>query len=243
MFNSRVEGPHFLTLDELPVICLLWAISVCKLFSRNSWEVFKWSFNEYHVSLMLLWDDIGIQISIKQESRCWVYWLDICWIRIWAGIIIRTPTHIWATRDQYYQRHTDASADVKFNLIRFQEYPVPFESRSKADGERIYHFLITSEFVSQGEGWDLFIYALINFIATYGLFWILLAVRQEYCNNLWPLVCNNCSPFAPPSNTWIYKLWVTFQLVLFSPQGSSEPWLRLTQECVITQTLILIQLT
>lgn len=180
-------------------------------------------------------DDIGIQISIKQESRCWVYWLDVCWIRIWAGIIIRTSTQIRATRDQYNHRHIDASAQVKFNLISFQKYPVPFESRLKADGEGIYHFLITPVFLSQGEGWDLFIYALIHSAlsdsrATYGLFWTLLAVRQEYCNNLCPLFCNNCSPFAPPSKTWIYKQRVTFQLVLFSPQGSSQPWLRLTQE-------------
>lgn len=123
---------------------------------------------------------------------------------------------------------------MKFNLISFQKSPVPLESRSKADAERIYHFLITSVLLSQGEGWDLFIYALIHSAlsdsrATYGLFWTLLAARQKYCNNLCPLVCNNCLPFAPPSNTWIYKLQVTFQLVLFSPQGSSQPWLRLTR--------------
>jgi len=50
---------------------------------------------------MLLQDDIGIHISIKQQSRCWVHWLDICRIRIGAGIIIRTSTQIRAAQDQY----------------------------------------------------------------------------------------------------------------------------------------------
>lgn len=183
---------------------------------------------------MLLQDDIGIQISIKQESRCWVYWLDKCWIRI----IIRTSTQIRAAQDHYNQRSHQCVSTGEIQPS-FQKFPVPFESRLKADGERIYHSLITPTCLSQGEGWDLFIYlfiyalihsALSDSRATYGLFWTLLAVRQEYCNNLCPLFCNNCLPFAPPGKTWIYKLRVTFQLVLFSPQGSSQPWLRLTQE-------------
>jgi len=139
------------------------------------------------------------------------------------------------TRSIQTNGHIDASAQVKFNLISFQKFPLLFESRLKADGERIYHFLITQMCLSQGEGWDLFIYALIHSAlsdsrATYGLFWTLLAVRQEYCNNLCPLFCNNCLAFAPPGKTWIYKLRVTFQLVFFNPQGSSQPWLKLTQE-------------
>ncbi len=61
-----------------------------------------------------------------------------------------------------YTRSIEPTAQVKFNLISFQKSPVPLESTSKADAERIYHFLITSVLLSQGEGWDLFIYALIH---------------------------------------------------------------------------------
>ncbi len=116
-----------------------------------------------------------------------------------------------------YTRSIEPTAQVKSNLISFQKSPVPLESMSKADAERIYHFLITSVLLSQGEGWDLFIYALIHSAlsdsrATDGLFSTLLAVRQKYCNNLCPssatTACPSLHPVIPESTSyeWPFSL-------------------------------------